>query len=117
MNIVNFPHSEALARIVAHAVEKRQPLLFVHDQGLYLMSSGLLREDNPEGQTRHLCAYATGCDPERDGEWWDNAGDLVGGDDFGEEIDTTGIQKMMEGGAGLRFEVSETHINISSAAR
>lgn len=117
MQRIIFPHSEALARIVAYAIAERKPLLFVHDQGLYLMASGLLRDDNPPGQTRHLCAYAEGCDPDSDGMWYDNARDLVGGDDFGEEIDTTGIDKMMEGGAGLAFEVSETHINITSAAR
>jgi hypothetical protein len=117
MKTAIFPHSEALERIVAHASKPGGLLYFVHDQGLYLMSPGLLRDDNPEGQTNHLCAYAEGCDPERDGEWWDNARAIVGGDDFGEDIDTLGIAKMMEGGAGLRFEVSETHINITSAAR
>ncbi|WP_249151222.1 DUF3085 domain-containing protein [Bradyrhizobium liaoningense] len=57
-------------------------VLLVHDQGVYLMSNGQPR-DIVKGQTS-FCAYAQGCHPDRDADWYETARALVGGDDFGE---------------------------------
>lgn len=59
-------------------------VLLVHDQGVYLMSNGQPR-DIVEGISSY-CAFAECCNPKTDGEWWNNARDLVGGDDFGETL-------------------------------
>jgi hypothetical protein len=59
-------------------------VLLVHDQGLYLMSNGNPR-DIVKG-TSSFVAYARGCDPVADDDWYDTAHALVGGDDFGETL-------------------------------
>lgn len=72
-------------RVAAHALRTgTQNVLLVHDQGVYLMSGGEPR-DIVEGTTS-FCAFAKGCDPRSDDEWYDTARSLVGGDDFGEEL-------------------------------
>lgn len=61
-------------------------LLFVHDNGVYLMSNGIPR-DLIDEQNNYV-AYAEGCDP-RVGtfdEWYNTSKALVGGDDFVETI-------------------------------
>ncbi|VIO80096.1 DUF3085 domain-containing protein [Bradyrhizobium ivorense] len=57
-------------------------VLLVHDQGVYLMSNGEPR-DIVSGQSSFV-AYAHGCHPIADDDWWETARALVGGDDFGE---------------------------------
>lgn len=65
-------------------------LFLVHDQGIYLMSSGLprLMADGTLGDEKSkgpsMVAYAKDCHPIEDEDFWDNARDLVGGDDFAE---------------------------------
>lgn len=61
-------------------------LLFVHDQGVYLMSNGLPPDLLPVASPKSYAAYAEHCDPEHDDDWWENSRRLVGGDDFGEII-------------------------------
>jgi hypothetical protein len=62
----------------------------VHDEGVYLMSAavnGDMIEGTAEpGKGRRYCAYAEGCNPDTDRDWWDTARALVGGDDFGETL-------------------------------
>jgi hypothetical protein len=60
-------------------------LFFVHDQGVYLMSNGEPRDMGDDGRTPYV-AYAEGCNPETDENWWETSRDLVGGDDFVEEL-------------------------------
>jgi Protein of unknown function (DUF3085) len=57
-------------------------VLLVHDQGVYLMSNGEPR-DIIKDQTSFV-AYARGCHPIADDDWWETSRALVGGDDFGE---------------------------------
>ncbi|BBZ93048.1 hypothetical protein BRDID11004_60540 [Bradyrhizobium diazoefficiens] len=68
-------------RAITKPVEAPSVLL-VHDQGVYLMSNGWPR-DIVKDQTSFV-AYAQGCNPDHDRDWYDTARDLVGGDDFGE---------------------------------
>ena len=71
---------------MAWSDEPAQPgFLFVHDQGVYLMSNGNPR-DLVAGTDSSYCTYAQDCNPAIDAEWWENARALVGGDDFGEFI-------------------------------
>jgi hypothetical protein len=58
-------------------------LLFVHDQGVYLMSNGEPRLLTEDGKSNHV-VYAEGCNPnigEFD-DWYLTSKELVGGDDF-----------------------------------
>lgn len=67
--------------------EPNPALLFVHDQGVYLMSNGIPRDRPAEGETSHV-VYAAGCDPnvgEFD-DWYGRSRELVGGDDFVEVL-------------------------------
>lgn len=59
-------------------------LWLVHDRGVYLMSNGMPRLLDENGRSR--VAYAEGCDPDKDPEWWEASEALVGGDDFAEVL-------------------------------
>lgn len=62
-------------------------LFFVHDHGVYLMSNGEPRDIvTDENKETTYVAYAQHCNPRTDNEWWDNARELVGGDDFAETL-------------------------------
>lgn len=72
---------------MANRTPRGPALLFVHDQGVYLMSNGIprFRPENP-AQDVNSChvAYAEGCNPnigEFD-DWYGTSRELVGGDDF-----------------------------------
>jgi hypothetical protein len=62
-------------------------LLFVHDHGIYCMSNGIpaLKSD----EKNNFVSYAKNCNPHTDIDYYENARDLVGGDDFVEifEVD------------------------------
>jgi hypothetical protein len=74
-------------------------VLFVHDDGVYLMSNGTPRDiigpdgadmlDRKKGDGRSFVAYAEGCHPKKDSGWWDTSRGLVGGDDFVEYLPWT----------------------------
>jgi hypothetical protein len=73
---------EECAQVGFPPITSRTPkgpaLLFVHDQGVYLMSNGMPRTDP------NTVAYAEGCNPgvgEFD-DWYGMSRELVGGDDF-----------------------------------
>ena len=92
-------------------------VVLVHDQGVYLMSNGTPRDTvkrtSPNGKVEldsSFCAYAEGCNPEKDkDDWYDNARDLVGGDDFGEYLPwAKTIKEMLDQGA--------THIVVNYGA-
>lgn len=68
------------------ATEKQGPgLLFVADQGIYLMSNGIPRLDATEHEN---VAYAKECDPVAMpfDEWWANKHAAAGGDDSVEYV-------------------------------
>jgi len=58
-------------------------LLFVHDQGVYLMSNGIPHLLSEDGNS-HQVIYAEGCNPDvgEFDDWYLTSRDLVGGDDF-----------------------------------
>lgn len=63
-----------------------QALAFVHDDGLYLMSTGIPHLERPDKPEASKVVYAEGCDPNRNEDFWDRSRELVGGDDFAEYI-------------------------------
>jgi hypothetical protein len=89
-------------------------VVLVHDQGIYLMSNGDPRD--LERGDHSFCAYAQGCHPQNDPEWWDTARDLVGGDDFGETLPWA--RKMAEmlakGATQIIIGFSEKQLSLSA---
>lgn len=61
-------------------------LYLVHDHGVYLMSNGEPGDALTNGEVAVYVAYAEGCNPDTDADWWDTSRALVGGDDFAETI-------------------------------
>ena len=90
MGYENMTDEECIAAglpTITNRTPRGPALLFVHDQGVYLMSNGIprFRPENP-AQDVNSChvAYAEGCNPnigEFD-DWYGTSRELVGGDDF-----------------------------------
>jgi Protein of unknown function (DUF3085) len=79
-------------------------VILVHDDGVYLMSNGTPRDlidpNSTEKYARSFVAYAEGCNPTTDDDFYDNARDLVGGDDFSEYFPwAKPIKEMLDNGA------------------
>lgn len=85
--------TEDVKRCVVHALQSKEwrmgyddeakpvpALLFVHDHGVYCMSNGIPRDVVDEKSC--FQAFAKGCDPTKDENFYDEADYLVGGDDF-----------------------------------
>lgn len=89
-------------------------LLFVHDQGIYVMSNGIPRDvkDPAEPKSGSYVAYAAGCNPGIGtfDEWYERSRNLVGGDDFAEVVEVQ--PDWLE----LCANFSEMHIDVTSAA-
>jgi hypothetical protein len=64
-------------------------LLFVHDNGVYLMSNGNPRDLRDTDSGHAYVVHAATTKPGVDEDWWENASDLVGGDDFVEILPVT----------------------------
>jgi DUF3085 family protein len=126
-------NADDVRRVVEHSLRNRQSdttpsVLLVHDHGVYLMSNGRPRdivsvdaEDriNPSGnEGRSFVAYAQGCHPEHDADWYETSRQLVGGDDFGELLPwATELKAALDRGANtIALEVTETSIEILKAA-
>jgi len=89
-------------------------LLFVHDQGVYVMSNGIPRDgkDPADPKGGSYAAHAAGCDPSIGAfdDWYGMSRDLVGGDDFAEVV--TVQPDWLE----LCANFSEMHIDVTSDA-
>lgn len=76
----------------------RPQLVFVHDDGLYILSNG--KPAQMAGEGKRFVVYATGYDPRAAGVW-EKARNAVGGDDFAEYLELT--PTMIEAILGPRF--------------
>ena len=71
---------------IPDAPKPRPALIFVHDEGLYLMSNGKPRQ--MANEDKRVVVYAKGYDPGKDRmAVWEKARAAVGGDDFAEHLD------------------------------
>lgn len=85
---VNAPEQNPVA--YTHENVSNPSIVIVHDMGVYLMSNGTpmdLVDERGDGLLRAFCAYAKGCDPSKDENYWQTSVDLVGGDDFAETLE------------------------------
>jgi hypothetical protein len=108
---------EGAARVGLHRCDRPQ-LIFVHDQGIYLMSNGrprdLISGDQESGKS--FVVYADGHDPHRNPNFWDDARHAVGGDDFAEYIDLSPAQLEMisrPSFTGIKIKVTAKSLVIS----
>jgi hypothetical protein len=108
MPTVQFTDLDGLTAIVTHFDQHPTAgLAFVHDQGIYLMPT---RPSIPGQNRSNWVVYAKDCNPDTDEDWWENARNLVGGDDFGEDITTAihVIRACVKEGKGFSIKVSPT---------
>jgi hypothetical protein len=99
---------------------KEPAVLLVHDDGVYLMSNGKPRdidERHAGPSEKSYVAYARGCDPKKNEEWWDTSRDLVGGDDFGECLEWAREMKRMLDAGATQFVIDVTEQNLSLSAK
>jgi hypothetical protein len=97
MGLCKFKTSE-IKRCIQHALNSTKwsmgwcedapspAIFFVHDHGVYIMSNG--EPKDKDGEETNV-AYAKGCDPKKDEDYYEEARHLVGGDDFAETIPVT----------------------------
>lgn len=103
---------EECAQVGFPPITSRTPkgpaLLFVHDEGVYIMSNGMPRL-NPNN-----VAYAEGCNPKvgQFDDWYSMSRELVGGDDF---VEILPIHDYWLGDCDLfeTFEINATGSSIS----
>jgi hypothetical protein len=93
--------------------EPPQPaLFFVHDQGVYLMTNA--KRTDEETLRYDFIAYAKGCHPKKDEDFYEEARDLVGGDDFAETIPVTAeTLKMCDLYEEMRIKVNSENMSIT----
>lgn len=96
-------------------------LVLVHDDGVYLMSSGqpaLPADPNDKSEhPRSFVAQAQGTDPKKDPDWHTRSAELVGGDDFAEKLDIESCVKWLAGNEGrewMELEFSDSQIGFVS---
>jgi hypothetical protein len=111
---------KGVVRCLDHAGKLGGELLLVHDDGVYLMSSGLPADVEGMDSTglARFVVHAEGCNPKVDEGWWERSRDLVGGDDFVAAIllsrFTQGlVETMREGLVDLLLTVSQGQIKIN----
>src|SRR6516162_8730636 len=106
--------SEQVVEYVPHTTKPiaAPAVLLVHDQGVYLVSSGKPRDivgadatdrkDAAKDEGRSFCAYAIGCHPGKDADWYETARGLVSGDDFVETLPwARKLKALIDGGARI----------------
>ena len=89
-------------------------MLFVHDQGVYIMSNGVPRDakDPAKPSSGSYVAYAEGCNPGIGtfDEWYGLSRELVGGDDFVE------VLEIKPDYLDMCNEFTEMHIDVTSTS-
>ncbi|CAI1831948.1 Protein of uncharacterised function (DUF3085) [Serratia marcescens] len=105
---------QALRQVVAEVKANDCGLVFVKDEGIYLMSS--IGERTESGSAKYL-VYADGCNPQKDEAWYETSRMLVGGDDFQErlELGYDSIEQILSGDFELWMHVLHDRIHIHVA--
>ena len=130
MGIASFK-ADDVRRVITHAsqakdhevstygVERLEPgtpaVFLVGDRGVYLMSNGLPRdvEKNGDGEMAFV-AYATGIDPTEDEDWYDRKVLVFGGDDGGHLLPwCESISKLLEDGRPtIEIDIGDADIGL-----
>ena len=92
-------HARAAKKYAAPYGGKPSPaLMFVKDEGIYLMSAGVPGYHKEDGKPSHVVTYANGCSPDAP-ESWEHCRSLVGGDDFSEHLPLVWFTSALDKGA------------------
>ena len=83
-------------------------IMLVHNQGVYLVADSKL----PESQPENSIIYAEGCDPRKDEDWYQYSRQLVGGDDFSQELPAEWFESAALTGCDVCLEVTESGITL-----
>jgi hypothetical protein len=90
-------------------------LIFVKDQGIYLMAAVKGQDSQMFNNQREDLCYADGCNPDTDEDYYDRSRDAVGGDDFAMDIDDMAfIEKWVELGYDIFFDVTQDQFKIGA---
>ncbi|NCG54499.1 DUF3085 domain-containing protein [Serratia fonticola] len=98
-----------LAPILQEAKDNQCDVLIVKDWGIYIMSAQGKRENG-----KHRVAYAQGCDPDKNPDWYDVCHAEADGDDFGEVLCLTDgmVRRIRDKGVSLCITFTATHMEI-----
>ena len=80
---------------------------FAKDEGAYVGATAL-----EKGERVSWIKYFAGCNPEKDADYYDNARDKFGGDDFGEFFSADFIHKMASRGWKIVVRISPSRIAL-----
>lgn len=101
---ISWPIDAAFKAMVDKAVKAKQKILLVKDHGVYLMTNA---------KPKNLVVYARGFNPEVDDfdSWYDRAHRVLGGDDFGEQLEPDFFAKAVAAGAkSIKFKFTATRM-------
>jgi hypothetical protein len=125
---LKFKMNDRLKSIVSHAtthqcrkpysyeegkpLPKCPPMLWlIKDEGIYLCSGAHESQPDPDKKDRRMVQYAIGFDPNADKDVWDRSVDVVGGDDFIQEIPIEGLD--LKDAVELIVDLTETYVELS----
>lgn len=78
------------------ADQMKPSIMLAKDRGVYIFSAGEPRQLIEEGSDQSVVAYAQGCDPRHDDDWYDTVIEICGGDDFGQRIEVSDIDALVD---------------------
>jgi hypothetical protein len=101
--------SKDLRPVLVEAVTNQCRVILVKDRGVYFMSEK--GERRPDGRWKRI-AYAVGCNPDIDDDWWKLARAETGGDDFGAycDPDDSCFMQIMQNECDLEVSVTTKHL-------
>lgn len=88
---LRFTDHALVLKLVEFSLGCGEELFLVKDDGVYLYCHSITTADG-----KHECAYAVGCDPRKDADWYDASVRLAGGDDFAEPLELQGANGLLE---------------------
>lgn len=106
-----------LEKMAALAIKHNTKKFFMaKDQGAYVGVTGGRQED---GTFESHIVYFNGCNPKTDADYYDNAQDKFGGDDFGEHFDMAIIHKLVADPLTIKMvlNVGRSSMSLKSYSR
>ncbi|HDS0183603.1 TPA: DUF3085 domain-containing protein [Escherichia coli] len=110
-----FFDNKDLTNVLLTARMQGGQLHLAKDEGVYLMpATGAWQVNDPVPRI----AYAAGCHPQKNEDWYDTARLLAGGDDFIESLTISDAiaTSLLSGRTDLRILITDTQIQVLTAA-
>lgn len=102
-----------VAELVRFCAEHKEDKFFVaKDHGAYVGAN-----TGKDETFKSIIYYFPKCDPEKDQDWYENASDLFGGDDFGEMLPVDWLAKcIVDKRSAMRINVNKRSITATYLA-